>query len=451
MNKEIDLENVEEVEVVSVEDSVETTEEDNKPEEILEYANLRMEDDGFLGIPVFTKDELHILQMNLYVDMDTIQQQKQFMAGALIDINSPEEEKDAESIENIKNLYISARNVLVQIQKSLDEYMSFIAENREEILDVVKNDVNFAIERYANEVKEEFGIEYKDSTLVNYVTAVALSRLMKNINDDPVVKMLNLEYIDDYDVEFEKQLRNIIKPMLFLLSNGSRETDINTITKDENEFLKISSNILKKYKNDNIYKEAIKSSGSFGFDKIGSPKNIAMSFLFKLSKITNMRAILDFKKETVLHNRKAKRAKKENNPPVKLSDDLLKTRLTAIIFERYIKLWFSYSVFGDSKILNDKDTFLSVITEMNDKFTSDEVVIGLINTFSFRYIFDEFVNIIGNLSATGKKYDMKQIKLIKNYLVYVTFYRNSLKYEDYDISNIYNNYISAVSKAIKGK
>lgn len=449
------------VESVPEQDSVEVTtedgiviEEENKTIEPIEYAKARLLDDGYLGIPQFTEDELHILAHNMYIDISSIDVHKEMMKNALSIINNLKGPELVDSpdndIQSSIDLYNASRNILLQYLISIDEYIGFIDENKDEMLKDVKDGIDKAIQLYVKKSSEEFGIEYKEGTLVNYLCVIGLKRAIKNIDTDCLATITNLEFVNDYDINFEKELQRTVSSISLLISNGHRTNDDRNIGKDENEILRISTNIIKKFKKITKYEQDDDVFKAIG----GTPKTLFMNFMFKISKLMGKNCYFDLKEERTRYTTKQKRYRKKGyTNPLPLHDEFIKKRIVYTVVEHYIKKWFSLSLFGTSVILDDKDKFLSIIEELDTKFTTSEVFVAIINTLSFRFVFDELMNIIENVrEATGNdSLTIQQIKMFKNYLMFVSYYRNSLSYTDYNAKDVYSDYVKSLLKTIVKK
>ena len=465
MSEEKDIAETEEVtetteekeEIILEEDLEETTEEDETKEvEVVEYEKAGLEDDGYMGVPVFTEKEIHILGNNLFMDVDSIQAQQQIMKDTLKMINGVDEEKEdleesglPTNTKESKDVYVSARNLLIHYQRAVDEYLGFIDENKDELLKQYKDIIDASVKEYIEESEAEFGIKYVENTFSNFLIKVGLERAIKNIDngDDIIVNLLTKKYKPEYDLEFEKDILKTVEKAKFLLSNGQGHNDIKTLSTDEKQIIKICTGIVKKFKTMSI---GDVNGEEFDFIKT-RPERIIMGFLFSMSKLVKKRTYFDFLNEKKAFNSKSNRAKKNNSKiKIPLTNNFVKARFVLMVIEIYLKKWLSYSLYGDEKILEDKEKFLSVITT-DAKIT--DTTVGLIDTFSYRFIFNEFCEIVSKIHtvAESKTHNFRYMNILKNYLMYVTYYRNSLDPHDYNLNESYKKYIDIIFDKIKEK
>lgn len=458
----VETEEVSEKDVVSSETEEEESEEKEESKKIEPemYEKARLEDDGFLGIPIFTENELEILFHNLFVEPENVKFQQDMMRSSLDvfiklkdmkdKINLSEEDADDDKqISNSENLYNSSRNLLINYQKSIDEYIAFVNDNKDEILKTISEDAESAIKAYIEKASEEFGVEYKENSLLNFITCIALKRATRDVENDNLLNILLTPYSADYDPRFEQELNKINSSIKFFVNNNSRQRSVKNPGKDEIEILRICTNIVKKFRKISNFEE------SELFDNLKSPKSMVMEFMYNLSRTVRKSSYYKFIDEKKIYIKKNKKYKKrlgkysDNYPPLHLHDNFVKARLNLIVIEMYLKRWFSISLFGDVSVLDDKNKFVSVIGELDDKFTKSEVFISFINTLSFRLIFNELGKIIGELKAvTGKELNVKQVNDIKNYIAFVSYYRNSVNYIDYGFKETYSDYVKALLETI---
>lgn len=429
-------------------------------------------DDGFLGTISFDDNELKILENVLSIDTSLIQTNEEMMSNMyeilLSDMktmfdkikenNFPFNDENYKLLKNIKtqnDIYVSARNVLVNFKKSVLEYLEFVNKHKDEILSDVKEESDFIIKKYIEETSKEFDIEYEENSLMHYILAVGLKRGIKNIENTSIFNIIKTLFnkfdSDGYDESFEKEVLKSMKSTKYLISNISN-TDFykKTITSEERDLISLVTSIVMRLKKVSPITNDLNEDC---LNLFGSPRTIFMLFLFKLGSIYNKKCLYDFKQEK---RRLIKKAKKVKNPI--LTDDFIKGRISLLFLENYIKKWFSLSLFGDEKILNKKESFNSIVSEIDNKFKSSELISGIINCFSYNIVLNEVQKIINyiNLLDTNKfKTNIKSLNLLKGYTLFIQYHTKTENHTSYDLQNLYlayfNEIINKLNEIMKGK
>lgn len=427
--------------------------------ESLKIDENHLESDNYLGVPTFSDNELSIIQNNLMMDTSIIDYNKVIMKSSLESINSLKDiinlsEEDKKLLNSSYNTYKSARNLLIQYKNSILEYYNFIDENKHEILGDLKIESSELIKKYIESTSKEFDLTYTDNSLMFYITAVAIKRAIKNIENDSIYKILTLKHSNDFDVNFEKEIYNILKPEVFLISNVSNHFDQNKMSSIERDTLKMMTNIVTRFRK-------ISSFDTEQNEKctkiIGSSRGIFVSFLFKLSMIIGKKFYFDFRNEKHEYNtemnkilKKIKKDKSISHMKYKpFQDNFIKTRLSLYMVEFYIKKLFSLSLFGDQKILDKKESFLNIIDNMDATFKSVEIIQGLINTFSFKLIFNEITNIFQFVDNNKYTNNIRRSNMLKSYLTFIAYHKVSTVYKDYNFKELYTEYFNTLLNKIE--
>lgn len=411
-------------------------------------------DDGYLGIPIFSDKELSIIENNLMMDISIIDNNKFIMSSSLETINSfkdvlsPTEEQN-KMIKDADNTYLSARNLLIQYKESVSEYFKFIDENKYEILGNLKEESDKLINKYIESTTKEFNLIYTNDSLMFYMIAVAIKRTIKNIENDSIYKIITLKQINDFDIEFEKEIYEILKPISFLTSNISNAYELNKMSTVERDVIKLITSIITRFRKISSFTEEQNEKCN---TIIGTPRNIFVSFLFKLSTLIGKKTFFDFRNEKRKHTLKLKNINKKAKTPIvyyPFHDNFIKTRLSLHIVDFYIKKLFSFSLFGDQKVLDKKESFLSLVNEMNNKFKSAELIQSLINTFSFKLIFNELVNIFKFIDDKNYTNNLRRANMLKSYLMFVAYHKNSTIYKNYNFKELYTEYFNVLLNKIE--
>ena len=458
--EEIDTTIVDDVEEIdtTIVDDVNIDDDDEKN---IEYNRLRIEPDGYLGTPIFTKTENRILKNALFIDPITIENYQKMMKDSFDNIDTIMKNEDGifdstdhESAKNSKNLYISTRNILVQIQMALDEYIDMIDKNKDEILKSIKDLMDLAIDKYAEDNFNNLSIKYnKDEPFIDYIIAIALKRASNDISNDHIAKLL----ISKSDVEFENEIHKMLLRTEFMISNSDKTTDDKNIGKDEKEILKIATIISNRFKN--IIIEHFDDVAPL----IEKPKDLAVKYIFNMINISSRKILTNIRKERDKYRAKCKKFRSKyickgievpKDITVPLDHSFIKTRLSANLIGVMINRWFVKSLFGDETIIDDKVKFMSIINDMNSNFSSNEVITSIVSSLSFKFVFDEFEKIIGYVKYVSEDNTIN-ITFIKNYLTYITFfnlYSEDLdKKSNYEISKIYTGFIRELINFISVK
>jgi hypothetical protein len=264
-----------------------------------------------------------------------------------------------------------------------------------------------------------------------------------------VYKILSLSHVNEYDIEFEKEILQILKSVNFLSSNMSNASDLNKISNSERDTIKMISGIVTRFRKFSSSNE----EQNIRCEKlIGKSRGIFISFLFKISTLIGKKFYFDFRDERRKHKIIKKNIEKKTNKPqpfYPFSDNFIKSRLSLHIVELYIKKLFSMSLFGDGKILDKKESFMTIIDGMDEKFKSAELIIAMMNTFSFKLIFDEICTIFGFINNNEYKYNLKKTNLLKSYLTFIAYNKYSTVYKDYDFKNLYSKYFDALLNKVE--
>jgi len=420
-----------------------------EPLELLEKSEL--EDDGFLGIPKFTDQDCILLDHNILLDTSMIGQHSTIMrdlAENMLDLENeiPGEEKE-KSFDNIFQMYVASRNILVTYKNSITEYKQFISENKDEILNQYEIDSSKYIQMYISDCEKMFDLNYEEGSFLFFILAVALKRMNYDVGNTVAMRFLKLKQVNDYDEEFEKILMESMNSIDFMISNISNDTSYSGMGSSEKDVIKITSDTIKR-----LNKMVDEKNTDERFKYIGSSRSLFMLFLFRLSKVLGKKTFFRFKtarsKYESLKKRIKRRAAANSNPtvppPTPFTDEFIRSRLLLLITESSIKKWFSFALFGDSKILTNKELFLTKLHVIDEVITPAKMISSIVNVFAYKMIFDELARIISYVDDKVYTCNAKKMSMLKGYITFVSYYKKSSKYVNYGSKELYNKYIDGL-------
>ena len=421
-------------------------EDDGSYVEAVDYPKLRTKDDGLAGLPVFTNAELHVINKNILVDLDNITHHREIMADMVNSINDTKLDEDhtEEDIRPLLNVYHSSRNVLIELQKSHDEYIQFVRENKEEILSHISDDVDKIIDAYIADKEEKNPVlgKYEDGTFRSFLIANVLRERIAYGNKDGKVA----KFISGKGKSFPHELvSDIINSFVFFASNGSSSTDIGMPNFEERDLIRIASKVIRDM--DKI--------GITGFQTMHSDldqKHLLGNYIVKLSELLSKEPTYNFISERKKFNTKAYQARKaldDRNYSLPLTDDLVRSRFRASVIEVMIKEWFSITMYGNHNIIKDKDALMEKFNDVNS-YSSRQIVIAIIASFSFELLFEGLRDLVSyTTEALGRKINSKDMTTLKNYIVFIALSKRSVKEADisllYNIESMYNLYVESIA------
>lgn len=417
-----------------------------------------VEDDGIAGIPIFTETDYELMENILVLDTSVIKQNTDLIR--LIGQTLKDTVELSCSLKDIRkyistvvdnrdegvDAYIAARNILVEYRNAITEYNQFIQSNKDEILNKYSVVSDSIVKDYIERSSKEFDIEYKEGSLMFFIQAVALKRAAREVlaGNNSVISILKMKYLSE-DYDFENVIYDALKPVITMVSNISNSKSTSSMSTIERDTMRIVSDTVKRLRKISTFNETDEV-----FQKLPTPKNIVLSFLFRLSNIVNRKIKTKFKTESCKYtndNRRFKskqKGKDKKNLP--FHDAFVKTRFALLMVESSIKKFFSISLFGDRSVLNSKVEFLSIIQDIDSKFSKAETLSALVNTLFFEHIFNEFVEII-KLVPEGSEFksNVTKMNIIKSYVMTIDYYSKSTCYHDYDFKELYSDYLEIIA------
>ena len=418
---------------------------DKGPVEPELYEHLRFENDGVHGLPVFTEGELRVINKNLLVETNTINvyvsQCKTFSEMiTTFDKTIYETPEEAEvEFTNFSDMYNSARNVLVKIQKSHDDYIAYIKENKAEILKNVNNLSSRVIKSYVTGAEATFGTMFNEDSLANFIVATGIRRKLANKNGEIERYSDFLMTAGDAD-KFESAVQKIISSAIFFVSNGGTHNDPDYPCFEEREIAKIITNLTRWF-------GKISSNAEGNFVEESDSPAVVLNLFENLKAITGKRFYYEFKTERTKHDSLVKKLKKRKaGDKVPCSDKFLRTRFTALMVETLLKEWFSISLYGDPKFVKDKALFIETFKNIGS-IPTGEVVLSVINSVAFSIFFDELELMISTLRDNSESHlDTKQINIVKHYLLFVEIFARSKDTEaSYGSEELYSELVNKIS------
>jgi len=440
----------EEVEPVPVEENIpyadvvegEMSEEDGVIQ-VNEYKLARLEDDGRLGIPIFKDRELKILKEHLkgLINIDDIAMHQAMMRENNEAIKIIESgESVITDIKATYGMYIASRNILIDLQKAYDDYMKFIHENRDEIMASINKIVKASIDDYISENSAKYNIEYTEGSFKSFMNAVALTKYVHHNEPDKVYDLFNIPK----GMEFDDVVLKINEKLRFFVSNCSESSEISNPGYEERELIKMISKFIGEFNKieiDNSCTEMLSET---------SQKTLLLSHTVNLAKLVGKKSIYKFVELRKKYDRELKQLKISSgnkNATLPIPEALIRYRFDSIITETAMKEWFSLVMFEDKDVMKSKELFFKKINAIGD-YSQKDVMSSIITTFSYRFIFDELENIVTRFTkfSEGKAINSKDMKTIKNYLVFIAILKYSEKDSEnsYNIPDLYNTYIQKV-------
>jgi len=429
------------------EESDETSEVEIEEEELvdevpLEYPDLDIIPDGVFGIPQFTDKEKHILKNNLLMDIGNIESQYNIMDMAAKDYiefikNDDEDdefyEMDKVSARNSLNLYIAARNILINFKLSIDEYYAFVKDNTVDIMKKVNEVTDKSFELYIADVNTEFGVDYKlgeGISISDSIIGIASARCLR---DGKFINLFDIVNAKD-STGFEEIVRKLTSAISMFVATPEYGVDnISKLSTEEQHLLNVCSILLDEL-NGMIKAEPSEIDGEY--DKIDSPKNTIVRAFYNIHNIIGKKYLYKFKEEKKRLKNKNTRVRTNRLDAYILNPKFIRSRLELYIAEVFLKKWISKSIFGSSTMIEDREKFSQVLTTVGDNIKVSEVYSRIINVYFLTYIFEELGFIISN-------YPNKALTSLSES-------GNPIKFQPKEYSIIKMNIINYFSKFIKG-
>ena len=405
------------------------------------YDKARLKDDGRLGIPIFTDGELAVLSKNIKIDISAIEAQQTIMHDMLATIKTAEESGETD-IDQTVSLYNAARNMLITYQKSYDEYIDFINQNKEELLSFVNSDAMKIVNAYIEDMSKKYDIKYTDGSLKAFIVAIHLKKLLNgDINDT-----IDLVFGINSKIEFVDAIERITRNAFYFIANVSNDSDIDNLSREEREVSKLMTSMIHTFNKFKTNNQPVINNELFdGVDQ----KELLISHVKNLSTLMNKK-VYTFNAERRKYNRKLKQFREQDwrnrkNVNLPLDGDLIRLRFSAFFLETFMKNLFSVSMFNDKDVMNSQELFTAKADDVA-AYTAKEAFTSIITSVSYRFLFDELATVIADYATdnVARHLDSKDIAVLKNYILFVVLAKESTKKSDYDLETLYIDYINKI-------
>lgn len=436
-------------------EDLEIEEEELVDEVPIDYPDLPIAPDGIYGIPTFTDKEKHILKNNLLMDIGNIESQYNIMEMASKDylefIKNEDEsdefyEMDKVSARNSLNLYVAARNILINFKISIDEYYSFVKDNTVDIMKKVNEVTDKSFELYISDINSEFGTNYEISEGVSFadiLTGIAARRALK---DGKFINLFDIVNIKD-STGFEEIVRKLVTSISMFVATSEYGVDnISKLSTEEQHLLNVCTIILDEL-NGMIAVEP--SQIEIDYNKIDSTANAIVRSFYNIHNIIGKKYLYKFKEEKKRLKNKNTRVRTSKLDAYILNPKFIRSRLELYIAEVFLKKWISKSIFGSTSVIENREKFNQVLATVGENITVSEVYGRIVNVYFLSFLFEELGYIISNypnkalisLTESGKdmKFQPKEYAIIKmNIINYFSKFIKGTK--DSETADVYSKF-----------
>jgi len=446
----------------------------------IEFPNLEVEEDGWLGVPKFSQMDLDILK-RIGVDIEGMAQYGTMMKEALEDKKNAEiafeewiKERGNDEDEMTKKLddllkfnldnsifnYHHNRNILILHKIGATEYAQMIKENQEEIIKPVNSAIDKAIDMYINSVEtKEEDVEYTGHNLVQVMTYRALKNVNANVVEDFIYELAKSKT----PIDFEKSLLRSLNHVANNLSNLQNSYSLKELGGDEIATVKAIRTICNQFR--------------IHCTKVDIPDvqptsckadDLCNFFMLNLRQVEASTAHTEYREEQRKYKKEAKNLERENkklygsskfhsNKP--FNDLFIRKRFVAVFTDMRIlkKMFIGSLVLVDPTDNNVTDQSLvsdvEVLRKEIDKITQEQMftrsVKAAVSTFIYHFIFEEFqkiVDIFHNLCQEEvegivlvKKGQNHQFKRLRHYLCVTCFGSKNCDEHKYLVDSVGEN------------
>ena len=444
------------------------TEEDKKELELIQYDKARLSTEIIPGytVPIFTSEERNVFSNNLKMDLKNIEMQYDNMKAFVETIEfARKEEGENADVSGSINAFNASYNILIEYQRSIDEFKTFIAKHQEELFNILDIDVMKVVNHYIEKTSKEFGIEYKENTLRAYLEAVGLKRAIRGEENDLIE---DLFFPENNNLNFEEVVLNTLKnPKFFITVISNSNNDIDHATYEEKHVGKMITEALRRFDN-------IEFTTCETLDGEINGNDLLKNHIINLASLMSKKSHYDFIKHKMIYNKKLKQyreqqakmigSKNAKGLTIPVDNKAILSRFDAAFTELSMKKLFAYIMFKDVSVMSDRDKFK---IEMSKEHTTRSVYRAIVTSFSYKFLFDELANSFSNTTILGRYLNTNDINTLKNYLAFVALdkYSSGIKMvekevndatsseapqktmvdEDiYNIKDLYNEYLSVL-------
>jgi len=393
--------------------------EDMTPLIPIEFPNLQTEDDGWMGIPIFTQLDLDVLK-RIGADAEGVGINGDHMKAAVEEKKKCEaaikefEDSDGDKPESIANIlhlsldnaifnYHHHRNMMILHKIIAAEYASIIKEGSEEIFKVIGSNIDRAIRLYIeSEPVTEEDVDFVKDNLVQVMIYRSLKNA-KSSSDDLLYKMATAKT----PVEFERYVIKTLNQLTDNVVNLQKACDLEKLSPDEAGVVKVVRSLTAQFRIHSFHLPNIEEQPNC------APTNFANLMLLAINQLGGSTAACEYKNERKKWKNEVGRIKKDNkkmygdskfhaNTP--FSDLMLRKRLNALFTDMHLlkKMYIGSLIITpdigkkitESELISDTNA----LTEAYKNISGHEIfyrsVKAFVSTFIYHHVFTEFAKIV---------------------------------------------------------